>query len=167
LGTHRKRSIALWFKADQDSNNGKKQVLYEEGGTTRGLNTYINDDGLLYVGGWNQGGAKSNRTSSWIESKQKVSDGKWHHVTLVLDGTNKAKPNALTAYLDGKKIGSDRGSQLLQHSDRIALGNIAGRTRFHDGIGTGKQGLIGSLDEAHIFNQALTGQEVQALTQQF
>ncbi len=167
LGKHRKRSIALWFKADQDSNNGKKQVLYEEGGTTRGLNTYINDDGLLYVGGWNQGGTKSNRTSSWIESKQKVSDGKWHHVALVLDGTNKAKPNALTAYLDGKKIGSDRGSQLLQHSDRIALGNIAGRTRFHDGIGTGNQGLIGSLDEAHIFNQALTGQQVQALTQQF
>ncbi|MEL6845448.1 MAG: LamG domain-containing protein [Bacteroidota bacterium] len=164
-GIHQQRSLSLWFKTDQIS--GKKQVLYEEGGGGRGLNTYIDEEGLLYVGGWNRPDSQSNWEGSWIGSETKVTDGQWHHVAVVLDGTDKVESNALTAYLDGENIGSDEGSQLWSHGDRIALGSIAGATRFRDGVGKGDQGLIGSLDEAQIFNQALTGDQVKALASQF
>lgn len=165
IGKHAQRSLSLWFKADKNRPDGKKQMLYEEGGFRRGLNTYINDDGLLYVGGWDKPGSSPTgwNESSWITSTEKVVDGKWHHVALVLDGENKATPNALTAYLDGEKLGSDDGAALASHSNGIALGSIAGQTRFHDGVGRGKQGLMGSIDEAQIFNQALTSSQVKSL----
>ncbi|MEL6815986.1 MAG: LamG domain-containing protein, partial [Cyanobacteria bacterium J06598_3] len=164
-GIHQERSLSLWFKADKAS--GKKQVLYEEGGAARGLNTYIDEEGLLYVGGWNRPRSQSKWEGSWLESEAKVTDGKWHHVAVVLDGNEQVTDDALTAYLDGKTIGSDEGSQLWSHGNPTALGSIAGNTRFHDGVGKGDQGLIGSLDETHIFNQALTGNQVKALASQF
>jgi hypothetical protein len=53
------RTISLWFAVDDASISSRKQVLYEEGGTTRGLNVYV-DSGRLYVGGWNTISRESN-----------------------------------------------------------------------------------------------------------
>lgn len=156
------RSLSFWFKADEIIGNGRKQVLYEEGGTARGLNTYISGDDL-YVGGWNLPGRESGWQGSWIKAANSVKVGQWQHVAVVLDGGDTVRANALTAYLDGEKVGSRKGSQLWAHGDAIALGNIAGRTRFHDGIGVGTQGLSGVLDEVNIYNQALSGDQVKSL----
>ncbi|MEL6261102.1 MAG: G8 domain-containing protein [Cyanobacteria bacterium J06626_6] len=159
LGTHNQRTISVWFNTDDVLNNNK-QVIYEEGGRVRGLNMYIEDD-LLYFGGW----STPNRQwmGSWI-STDKIEAGKWHHAALVLDGTGRLQENALTAYLDGEKVGSAAGTKLWAHRDDIGIGNINGTARFHDDlIGRKGLGLVGSIDEVQIYNDALSASQVQQL----
>lgn len=160
LGTHSEKTLSMWFKAGEASAE-KKQVIYEEGGRSRGVNIYLENDSL-FAGGWSNGKwAQGN----WISATNKIQDDKWHHVALVVDGEKTLQPDALTAYLDGEKLGTEQGTQLLQHSDRIGLGNTNGSTRFADGT-FGRQnnnGLLGGVDELQIFNDALSATQVQQL----
>ncbi|MGB7085493.1 MAG: CAP domain-containing protein [Phormidesmis sp.] len=159
LGVHAERTVAMWFTVDEAAADSK-QVIYEEGGQSRGLNAYVEDD-LLYFGGWNT--PESNWSGSWI-STDKVEVGKWHHLTLVLDGKETVQNGAITAYLDGDKVGQMKGSQLWGHGDRIGLGNVNQTTKFHDGFGSHKgHGLAGAIDELQIFNSALSANQVQQL----
>ncbi|MEM8505435.1 MAG: LamG-like jellyroll fold domain-containing protein [Cyanobacteria bacterium P01_D01_bin.1] len=160
---HDKRSVSLWFNPDQLAGNGStKQVIYDEGDYRRGLNIYLEGDDL-FVGGWNRSTQESAWDGSWISSKDSIKAGQWHHVALVLSGNETVKDDAFTAYLDGEKIGSEEGSQLWKHSNATGIGNIAGKTRFHNGRGVGSQGLAGTIDEVQIFNQALTTNQVADL----
>ena len=163
LGIHARRTISLWFKADDINVINRKQVLYEEGGGTRGLNIYL-DAGALYVGGWN------THESSWSGTyllTNTITANSWHHVALVLDGEATVQPNSLTAYLDGQEFGSGDGSQLWSHGDAIGLGAINGATRFHDGATTRSNAFGGSLDELQIYNRALDSLEVENLFTSF
>ncbi len=163
LGTHSQRSVSLWFQLDKAA-AGRKQVLYEEGGTARGLNAYVQDD-LLYFGGWNT--PESKWSGSWLNTG-KVSAGKWHHAALVLDGQQTVKAGALTAYLDGQRIGQMDGSQLWGHGDGIGIGNVNGGTKFKDGNSSGSAyGLDGAIDELQIFNTALDSSQVKQLATAF
>ena len=160
LGNHKERTVSMWFQADDASSN-KKQVIYEEGGRGRGLNMYV-EDNLLYFGGWsNKGGWKEG---DWVTTEPKqVKSGKWHHVALVLDGNAQLNPNALTAYFDGEKLGSTQGTQMWFRPDNIGIGNTSGSTRFADGTTGTRKGLIGGIDEVQIYNDALSGNQVQQL----
>ncbi|WP_121970436.1 CAP domain-containing protein [Leptolyngbya sp. BC1307] len=163
LGTHAQRSVSLWFRVDEAA-AGRQQVIYEEGGTTRGLNAYVQDD-LLYVGGWNT--PESKWSGSWLKTGN-VSSGQWHHAALVLDGKETVQAGALTAYLDGQKIGQMDGSQLWAHGDGIGIGNVNGNTRFEDGNSSGSAyGLAGAVDEVQIFNSALNSTQVKQLATAF
>ena len=105
LETHATRTIELWFKVDNKS-LGSKQVLYEEGGSTRGLNIYISEDGLLYVGGWNRKESESKWMGNWISAT--IENNQWHHVALTLGGEvdGSISSDALKMYLDGNFINS-------------------------------------------------------------
>ncbi len=82
----------------------------------------------------------------------------------MLEGTDTVQDNALSAYLDGEKVGQMEGSQLWTHPNRIGIGNVNGQTKFHDGIGTNsRHGLAGSVDEFQLFNTALDDNQVQQL----
>lgn len=162
LGVHKQRTVSLWFRADETATETRKQVLYEEGGSQRGLNAYLHE-GELYVGGWNEPAKESSWDGTWL-STDKVSANQWHHVALVLNGSDSVSPNAITAYLDGEQFGQGEGSQLWQHPGKIGLGSINGATQFHDGTEPGKgHGLVGALDEVKIFNSALDTGQVQSL----
>ena len=160
-GTQEKRSVSMWFKPEELP-AGKKQVIYEEGGANRGLNAYLDGD-RLYVGEWQPN--KSGDQSSWI-STDGVQVGEWQHVAFVLDGDRTSDTADLTAYLNGSEIGSESAAILRSHGN-LSLGATAGRTRFHDGISKGRQGLVGSIDETQVFNQALTNEQVKTLATQF
>ncbi len=160
LGTHGQRTISLRFKAD-DIGSGKRQVLYEEGASVRGLNVYLDKD-KLYVGGWNTPGKESGWSGTWL-STNNISADKWHQVDLVLDGGKQVSQNAFRGYLDGQQFGSGAGSQLWEHSGGIGIGSINGGTRFHDGITPGSgSGFAGAVDEVMVFNDALSSGEVKA-----
>ena len=165
LRTQGKRTVSMWFNADKAA-SGQKQVIYEEGSRTRGLNIYL-EDNLLHFGGWS---TPANRwEGSGIETKkQQVKSGKWHHVALVLDGGNQLRDNAMTAYLDGKLVGKTEGMKLLPHQDGLGIGNVNGTTRYQDGTnGFRGQGLDGSVDEVQIYNNALSAGQVQQLANGF
>ena len=162
-GTHDKYTVSMWFKVDDTA--GGKQVIYEQGGGTRGLNAYVEDD-LLYFGGWNRGRGESNWSGSWIKTN-KVSSDKWHHIAVVLDGNNAVREDAMTAYLDGQIVGQAKGSQLWSH-DIAGIGNVHNNTRFHDGVGRGQAyGLEGAVDGVQIFDGALSASQVQQVSREF
>jgi len=155
LGIHAQRTVSVWFNADE-INTQNPQLIYEEGGTSRGLNIYL-DRGQLYVGGWNQ--IESNWSGTFLASNE-ISSDTWHHVALVLDaqpGSTAIQSEVLFAYLDGVEIGRGSGSQIWQHSGGIGLGGISGSTKFHTGNknGTGVAGFKGNIASLEIYNQAL------------
>ncbi|NJM96063.1 MAG: hypothetical protein HC800_01575 [Phormidesmis sp. RL_2_1] len=163
VGTHAQRTVSLWFKADDTSTAERKQVLYEEGGNTRGLNIYLHG-GHLYVGGWNRDSTQSNWRGTYLQTDA-VESGKWHHVALVLNGNEQVRAGAFTAYLDGVQFASGEGSQLWSRTADVGFGAVNGDTRFHDGTGgsTGSNAFAGSLDDARIYNRALENAEIASL----
>ena len=163
LGIHQERTVSVWFKADEISNTSGKQVIYEEGGTTRGLNIYLDKD-RLFVGGWNVPSNESGWSGTWLKTDN-ISEDTWHHVSLVLDGDSKLRPNSLKGYLDGEQFGVGAASQLWNHRDATGIGGVANASRFHDGKLTGG-GLTGLIDEVSIFNKALDPGQIETLADQ-
>ncbi len=160
LNTHAKRTIGLWFNADDVAVSTQKQVLYEEGGTTRGLSIYLHD-GSLYVGGWNK--SESNWGGTFLSTGQ-ITSGQWHHVALVLDAGATVENDVFAAYLDGQEFSRGAGSQLWSRSDDIGIGRVAGATVFHTGdSGSNGDGFAGKIDEARVYNRALTSEEIAML----
>lgn len=160
---HAKRTISIWFNANDVDITDQKQVIYEEGGGNRGLNIYL-DNGQLYVGGWNR--PKSQWTGSFLSTDDVISEN-WHNVTLVLDAKpdrRQTQPNVFSAYLDGEKFGAAEGSQLWSHGGGIGVGRIKGKTRFHDGISTELNGFAGSIADVKIYNQSLNSEKIKALS---
>mgnify|MGYP001169370496 CR=1 FL=1 len=158
LGVHSARTIELWFMVE-DKFFDAKQTLYEEGGSTRGLNIYINSDGKLYGGGWNKNESKWD--GDWINtSSNAITNNQWHHVALTLNGGTTVQQNVLKMYLDGTLVSSKQGSQLWQHGADINVGRN-GSTRFKDGYdGTSGENFIGSIDEFKIWNVERSSQEI-------
>ncbi len=154
---HGQRTISAWFRVTNKAIASRKQVIYEEGGTGRGLNVYIHN-GKLYAGLWD-----TAIGSSFLNTNQIQSD-KWHHVALVLNGNATPQSSAFTAYLDGTSFGSGTGFQLGAHGDNIGIGGVAGQTKFHDGnTTTNLHGFAGLIDDIRVYNQNLTASEIQAL----
>ena len=163
LGTHKQRTVSLWFNADDIKAKNKRQVLYEEGAGSRGLSIYLDrrdNQDRLYVGGWNRSNRESNWKGTWLNT-DKVSTNQWHRVDLVLDGGRETAKGAFQAYLDGQQIEKGgRGSQLWQHGGGIGIGGVNGSARFHDGVTSSSNGFDGKVDEFRIFNEALSVSEI-------
>ncbi len=63
---HTQKTIEAWFKVENKNITSRKQTIYEQGGTIRGLNIYVYD-GNLYVGGWNEPNGDSDwDPGSWL-----------------------------------------------------------------------------------------------------
>ena len=159
LTTVSQRTISLWFNVDDVNINSRKQVLYEEGGTTRGLSIYLYD-GNLYVGGW----SFSGWSGTFINTDQ-VQSGQWHHVAFVMNTTSTIQPNTLTGYLDGVSFGSGDGMNIISHGGDIGIGGANHGVRFHDNTKTtgDGHGFAGKIDEARIYNRVLDSNEIQTL----
>ena len=157
------RTVSVWFNAD-NINSDTPQIIYQEGGIGRGLNIYL-DRGELYVGGWN------HEQSQWLGTflaSDNISSNNWHHVALVLDAqpeVSTVQTDVLFAYLDGEEIGRGSGSQVFGSRGRATFGGLSGSSRLHDRhvIATTPLGLVGTIDEARIYNRALTATEITSL----
>ena len=163
LADRSERTISLWFKAD-NIDRSTPQILYQEGGVGRGLNIYL-DRGELYVGGWNQ--PESRWSGTYLDSSN-VSSNTWHHVALVLDAQSNStaiQPDVLFAYLDGVEIGRGSGSQVWDSGGNVTFGGLNGGTRLHTGNIKSKTmfGFLGAIDEAKIYNRALSATEIATL----
>ena len=150
------RSVSLSFSA---SDVDARQVLFEEGGLSRGLNIYI-DAGWLYVAAWDRP-ARFDGTflSTMIAANTNYS------VTLVLDATPTIDSGVLSGYLNGMEFASGFATQINAHASGVAWGDVNGKTRFHDGpsFNDANYGLMGALDHLRIYNRAINEDEIQAL----
>ncbi|MBN1338982.1 MAG: hypothetical protein JXA03_06650 [Bacteroidales bacterium] len=156
-GPYANRTIEVWFFA---KNIGKTtpQVIYEEGGATRGFNIYI-QSGTLYAGGWNQ--TETSWAGTYL-STGAISSQRWHHVVLSLqNATSVLQPDKLKAFLDGNEFGSGMGTLVYAHSADICIGRN-GSTRFHTGNDNSEgEYFEGYIDELRIWNSARSVNQIR------
>ena len=162
------RTINLSFRIDDANSLSGRQVLFEEGGTTRGLNAYI-DGAKLYIGGYD---TSVGWSGTWY-STDLPSDNDFHNIALVLGS------NQIAGYLDGSKLTdvakdiSTGTRELSQSHQEFVFGARHGDMSFHDGThdDTNNDAIsgtfIGEIDEARIYNRTLSNQEIKALNYEF
>ena len=151
-GPYTDRTVAAFFNCDDVKIDARKQVIYEEGGQTRGLVIYVHDS-KVYAGGWNR--AEYNWNGAWpfaeVKSKQ------WYHVGLVIrDARDKVESKKFEMWLDGKRIAQEKGGQLHAHGDDIGIGHLNQNTVYHDG-GVGGSDIDwfgGLIDEVIVYGSA-------------
>ena len=149
------RAVSLWFHA---AAAGRRQVLYEEGGSGAGVNVYL-DGGTLYAGAWD----RRVWPGTWLKCDG-IRPGRWHHVAVVLRDAP-AKPGAdhLLLFVDGKQVGSGDAACIGAHTGDICIG-WAGTTLYHDGkTGERSNAFAGRVDDVMVFARALSEAEVKAL----
>ena len=158
LSTHQNRTVIAIFQCS-DVTKPEKQVVYEEGGTTRGLVIYVHE-GLVYVGGWNL----SDYTPEWAGTflSAPISSNAWYGVAMVLrDGTAAQEDDKFEMWMDGELIAKGPGAELRSRSNDNGIGYANAQTKLHDGNVTGGGNYFeGIVDEIWMINAALTQVEL-------
>jgi hypothetical protein len=138
-------------------NISARQVIYEQGGTTRGLNIYI-EENRLYFGAWNKTG------SPWgfFSVNTPVNPKRVYIVSCIYQG-NAEMTGTLTCYLNGKLAGAiSQLGILYSHPSNIGIGAMNSAAHFHTGKATGNGFYFaGQLAELVGYNQALPNDERQ------
>jgi hypothetical protein len=151
-GPYTNRTVAALFYCDDVKINDRKQVIYEEGGRTRGLVIYVHD-GKIYGGGWNR--AQYNWNGAWPSAD--VKSKRWYHVGIVIrDAAGKVESKKFEMWLDGKRIAQEKGGQLHKHGSDIGIGHLNQSTAYHDGGGGGTNidWFAGLIDEVIVYGSA-------------
>ena len=163
-GPYTDRTVAALFNCDNVKINDRKQVIYEEGGATRGLVIYVHD-GKLYGGGWNR--AEYNWNGAWPFAE--VKSKRWYHVGIVIrDAAAKVESKKFEMWLDGKRIAQEKGGQLHAHGDDIGIGHLNQNTVYHDGSGGGATNVDwfgGLIDEVIVYGSAFDEGDFAKLAQ--
>ena len=150
------RTIAALFKCN-DVNKKTKQVIFEEGGRTRGLVLYVHD-GKVYIGGWNR--AEYNWQGEWLSAD--IKSNQWYHVGLVIrDATGKVEKDKFEMWLDGRLHDKADGGQLHPHGDDTGIGFVNQNTVYHDDLGSGTNidWFDGSIDEVIVYGSAFNNND--------
>ncbi len=152
--TVNQRNITASFQTSADTTT--LQIIYEEGGASRGMNIYISG-GNLYCGFWNVVD-DGDGTQPFTSVSTAISANTIYHVTWVFDYTNYtggAGPDGdLTCYVNGSSIGSTPSTSLLYaHSGAISIGSYANDSYDHTGSLSGDGGYFnGDIMEVMLFN---------------
>jgi len=120
-------------------------------------NTWIFDTGTsitnsITIHRWNQllyVGVNGGQTKTYSSSS--INDLKWHHLTVVRDGTTSAD---VALYVDGVAITQGAGGNTTHNSGLPTIGALAGG---------GDLWFNGGLDEVALFSDAMTSTEVTSL----
>jgi hypothetical protein len=159
-GPYVERTIELFFQADDTS---PRQVLYEEGGRTRGLNIYL-EDGVLYVGAWNDSDDDGGQTSPWgpFFLSTPVQADEPYMVDLVLAGDPTGKTGSLIGYLNGVAFDDTDGvGRLFGHAADCAIAAMKDESYFATGGVTGDDyWFAGVIDEVSLYDRALSADEI-------
>ena len=176
------RTYELWFQPRNLPSEGEdnRQILYEEGGTTRGLAIYLDgtqDDNPteanLYVMTTNLaeeiwgGSAGPFETDPEFAVSTKVEAGEIYHLVFVIDKPDDVRADLngdLIGYLNGEEFGrvDDKVGLWFNHTDAAGIGKPYADTVFHDGVvsGAGGSGLYfydGVIDEFAIYDGVSLG----------
>ena len=155
---HSQKTIEAWFSVDNKDITSRKQTIYEQGGTVRGLNIYIYG-GSLYVGGWNEPSNESNWNPGTFLSTSSIENNTWYHVALTLDGGSSVTNNAFKGYLNGAEFGSGDGSKLWNHAGDVSIARNRD-TKFHSGDYNSAKYFDGKIDEVRLWNITRTQAQI-------
>lgn len=155
---HTQKTIEAWFNVENKNITSRKQTIYEQGGTTRGLNIYIYG-GSLYVGGWNEPSNESNWNPGTFLSTSSIENNTWYHVALTLNGGSSVSSNVFKGYLNGVEFGSGDGSKLWNHGGDVSIARSRD-TKFHTGDYNSAIYFDGQIDEVRLWNTTRTQAQI-------
>ena len=145
-----RRTISLWFKVE-DLQNSEELIIYEENGTTQGLNIYVENE-RLFFDVWNQVG---NEWSGSYTSSNAIASDTWHHVALAIDSQS---DRDFVAYLDGVDIDEGEG----EPGDRVNVG-IGGLNAVNES----EEALLDSsgytVKNIDVYDRVLSQSEIESL----
>jgi len=152
-GPYSGKTLLVVFKAGSDTTS--RQVIWEQGGGTRGLSFYL-DSGNLYINGWNLAETEWGPTGL----NTPVTANTAYVATAVLN----ANAGTFKGFVNGESIGSVSGiAQLYNHSDDCAFGHKEGGTKFHDGTSSGAGNFAGQIAEFYQYNSVLPSSDLRRL----
>ena len=160
LSTNQNRTVIAIFNC-ADVTKSEKQVVYEEGGTTRGLVIYVHE-GLVYAGGWNL----SDYTPEWTGThlSAPIASNVWYAVAMVIRDAGAAQEDdKFEMWMDGELIAVGPGAELRSRSNDCGIGYHNSQVKFHDGnvSATGSY-FEGIIDDVWVLsNVALTQDELR------
>lgn len=149
------KGINLAFRTSTSDVN-TRQVLYEQGGSTRGISIYILS-GNLHVSAWNRNndgtGSPWNNSGNITTVSTAVSTNTEYIVTLELAGSGTIS-GTLTAYLNGASFGILSSVGLLfSDTDGIEFGGSDGNTQYSDGTNSSTNSFLGEIPELIYCNE--------------
>lgn len=154
-GESTSKKFTIAFRTGDDITT--KQVIYEQGGATRGLNLYI-QSGVLHLSGWNQAsdgtGAPWNTGTIATVNTSSIAIDTEYIVTLDYEG-NDAITGTITGYLNGTSFGTPLSNigRLYGHTDAVGLGDENSASRYADGTTSGAASFDGFISEISYYNQ--------------
>ncbi len=161
-GPYTDRTVAAFFRCHDISLN-QKQMIFQEGGATRGLCLYVYK-GEVYVGGWNR--AQYNWDGAWIS--ESIKSNRWYHVAAVIrEAAGAVENDKLEMWLDGKLVGKESGGQLHAHTNNTSIGYVTQKTIYHDGVEdlSNVGWFDGILDEVLVYNSAFDKEDFTKIAQ--
>lgn len=149
------KNITISLKSGADISS--TQVVYEEGGASRGMNIYI-DQGKLYCGFWNNPNDGDGK-QPFIQVNTAINANSIYHVSWLYDYTNYTGPDgengSLECIVNSTSIGTASTTTRINPSGAVGLGGRSGRTRYLTGKSNGGSGdfFTGEINEVIITNE--------------
>jgi hypothetical protein len=147
-----------------DVSKANQQMIYDEGGATRGINIYV-QSGNVYVGIWNR--AEYNADLAWEGSwpSAPIRSNEWYAVALVLrDAPDEVADDKFEMWLNGVLITREPSGQIYGHSADNGIGYTNNDTYYPGGSFSGEGNYFeGMIDEIWILNQALSDNELKSV----
>ncbi len=157
--TATERTFAIVLRTGPDITT--RQMIYEEGGTVRGINVYIRN-GSLYLGFWNDRNDGDGR-QSFVSTNTTIQANTNYYVTLVYDYSNYTGPSGPNGNLRGTINGTpfnfsgSTTSRLFPHSGAIGLGAMNNDTCYDTGcVGGDGDYFQGDIFEFVMYNAAIS-----------
>jgi hypothetical protein len=166
LDSYNVGTISAWIKIDGTLplSGDKTFVAYSATSSLEGVIQWTVDDitgGLTQ--GWKIGGGGG--AWAWIKGSTDVTDGLWHHVAFVADGTSRIK-----IYLDGIEETTTYSEDHVNGQESDFISDIGSISTLNQAIRIGAvvrtsiaNRFDGQIDDIRIYNRALTVPDVAAL----
>ncbi|MHA7099768.1 hypothetical protein [Roseivirga pacifica] len=144
--SYERKGISIAFRTENDVTT--RQVLYEQGGNTRGINIYIRN-GSLYAHAWNRNndGAGAPWNEGDATASATVEPNSEYILTFEFDG-NVSESGTFSGYLNGQLFGTVSSIGLLfSHTGDINIGLSGSNQRYDDGTNGSFNSFRGEIPE--------------------
>lgn len=154
-GPYTRKGINLAFRTSTSDIN-TRQVLYEQGGNTRGITVYLRD-GNIYLSSWNRAsdgsGSPWNTTTNVATISTGLTTNTEYIVTLEFNG-NTSSTGTVKGYLNGQSFGTLNNVGLLySDTDGIEFGASDGDSRYDNGTSSSPNSYYGEISELIYCNE--------------
>ncbi len=134
VGTATARTYFAVFRTGSDIST--RQVVYEEGGGSRGVNIFIEDDSI-HLAAWNVVSGDPSPAWGFSYLATPVSTDSTYIVSMIYQG-NTSNTGTIKAYANGVNMGTVGNIGVLyEHTGAIAIGSVQNDSYFKDGVSSG------------------------------